>query len=420
MKITNREAFEWRQEHQEDIAAGVEDFLRRVGRRGSQKSIQNARNALIVFASFEKKLPDEYVKEIKGGRDVYTFLDDYVGWLVEECKLAPNSLKNYLSIAKKFLRFREVDVSNEKVRNKVELPRMYTVTRDRAPTIEEIRKMLINSKLNGSVIITMLASSGMRIGELLSLRVKDVDFTKKPATVRLRPEVTKDRQGRYCFISDEAKYFLLEYLGENVNKPEHHIFVSRHHASPHIGYWNADAIVSRAIRAAGIEEKDDGGRDVIHLHSFRKFFFSQLVPILGREVVEALMGHKEFLDASYRRFTEDQMRAFYLKGMNAVTVMMPHGDPEKIKQDAALEAMRAVATTFGIDPMKVRVEKEKEAGREITAEEEMELIKVEVKKLREPQDDPQMIVKEEELQTYLKDGWQFVSVLPSQKILVRK
>ncbi len=31
-----------------------------------------------------------------------------------------------------------------------------------------------------------------------------------------------------------------------------------------------------------------------------------------------------------------------------------------------------------------------------------------------------MIVKEEELQTYLKDGWQFVSVLPSQKILVRK
>jgi len=31
-----------------------------------------------------------------------------------------------------------------------------------------------------------------------------------------------------------------------------------------------------------------------------------------------------------------------------------------------------------------------------------------------------MIVREEELEGHLKDGWQFVSVLPSQKILIRK
>jgi len=43
-----------------------------------------------------------------------------------------------------------------------------------------------------------------------------------------------------------------------------------------------------------------------------------------------------------------------------------------------------------------------------------------IKKLREPQADPQMIVREEEVESYLKEGWQFVSVLPSQKILVRK
>ena len=50
----------------------------------------------------------------------------------------------------------------------------------------------------------------------------------------------------------------------------------------------------------------------------------------------------------------------------------------------------------------------------------MEIIRNEIKKLREPQPDPQMTVKEKELETYLKDGWQFVSVLPSQKILIRK
>ena len=70
--------------------------------------------------------------------------------------------------------------------------------------------------------------------------------------------------------------------------------------------------------------------------------------------------------------------------------------------------------------MKVRLEKEKEMSREITSSEEIELIKLEMTKLREPKEDPQIVVKEDELQTYLKDGWQFVSVLPSQKILVRK
>ena len=50
----------------------------------------------------------------------------------------------------------------------------------------------------------------------------------------------------------------------------------------------------------------------------------------------------------------------------------------------------------------------------------MELFENEIKKVRETEKDPQIVVKEEELESYLKDGWQFVSVLPSQKILIRK
>ena len=40
--------------------------------------------------------------------------------------------------------------------------------------------------------------------------------------------------------------------------------------------------------------------------------------------------------------------------------------------------------------------------------------------MREGEDDSQILVREEELESYLKDGWEFVSVLPSKKILVRK
>lgn len=42
----------------------------------------------------------------------------------------------------------------------------------------------------------------------------------------------------------------------------------------------------------------------------------------------------------------------------------------------------------------------------------------EAKKMRES--DPQIMVREEELEGYLADGWQLVSVLPSQRILIKK
>ncbi|MCP8313770.1 MAG: hypothetical protein H3Z53_05295 [archaeon] len=45
------------------------------------------------------------------------------------------------------------------------------------------------------------------------------------------------------------------------------------------------------------------------------------------------------------------------------------------------------------------------------------MIQNEIKKVREGERDPQRIVREEELERYLADGWRFVSVLPSQRIL---
>jgi hypothetical protein len=41
-----------------------------------------------------------------------------------------------------------------------------------------------------------------------------------------------------------------------------------------------------------------------------------------------------------------------------------------------------------------------------------------MKKREQP--DPQIIVEEKELESYLREGWQFVSVLPSRRVLIRK
>ncbi|MCK5593095.1 hypothetical protein KAI31_03255, partial [Candidatus Bathyarchaeota archaeon] len=75
---------------------------------------------------------------------------------------------------------------------------------------------------------------------------------------------------------------------------------------------------------------------------------------------------------------------------------------------------------LGIDLLEVKVAKERELQRELDRDEEIDLFENEIRKMREGEDDPQIVVDEEEVESYLLDGWEFVSVLPSQKRLIRR
>jgi hypothetical protein len=111
-----------------------------------------------------------------------------------------------------------------------------------------------------------------------------------------------------------------------------------------------------------------------------------------------------------------------LQGMRAV---LEHSDSEieqsGVIQQAKIEALKSIAKSLlGIDLVEVKVAKEKETGKELTAEETIQLFEDELKKLRDGKHNPQRIIKETELEDFLAEGWQFISVLPSRKILVKK
>ena len=419
MRVANREAYEWRRIHRREVIAQIQPYLRRVARRGSAKSVDNATTGMVVFCSYLKMPPKDVVAYLQN-HDVYEVLDGYVDWMVNECKFAPNSLRNHLSVVKKFLNLSGVEVNNERMRAKVELPRFYSITRDRAPTQDELRRILTHTDVRGKALVTMLCSSGMRIGELLSLRVKDIDFSTSPVTVNLRAEVTKDRQARYCFVSDEAVTFLREFSGQRLDSPQDYIFPTSTRGRAHrtgnipMTYWNADEILSRALRATGLDQKDDNGRDVIHIHTLRKFFFSQLVPTLGREVVEALMGHKAFLDAAYRRFTAEQMRGFYLKGMDSLTILL--------KKQGMSEG--AVIATFNRQYLVMAGYSEEEVSElgdlsQLNVEQVQELIRQKQMQSLGLNGNHQKIVGMSEVENWVTQGWDFVTPLPDGKAIIK-
>lgn len=122
-----------------------------------------------------KLLPKEILRDIKNGsKNPYSLLDDFSGYLTG--KIAPHTVQLYVSSVKRWLQNEDIEISNQKLKDKITMPRVYAITRDRAPTTPELKRMLLHTDLRGKVLISMLASSGMRIGELLSLRVMDIDF----------------------------------------------------------------------------------------------------------------------------------------------------------------------------------------------------------------------------------------------------
>jgi hypothetical protein len=142
---------------------------------------------------------------------------------------------------------------------------------------------------------------------------------------------------------------------------------------------------------------------------------------ISHPYLQFLMGHKGDIEARYSTnkgvlppdMIED-MRKCYKECEPFLSTLAQPLEQTSIIKEAKIEALKSIAKSLlGIDLLEVKVAKERELGRELSKDEELELFENELKKLREGRGNPHRIVGENELEKYLAEGWQFVSVLPS-------
>lgn len=398
-------------------------WLDRVYRRShSSNSRHAAEMALRAFDRVFGEPAEVVVDKVKRGElDAFSVFDRFVSEL-DGSGLSPHSISGYVNRVRQYFAYNDVVLDKSAFRVKVGLPRVEGPD-DRAPTVEELRRILSWGKLRTKALILVLSSSGMRLGEAIKLKVEDVDFGSRPVRITLSPKVaSKTGKGRIAYISDEAAEYLKQYLGERINDPESWVFPSEADETRHMSEDRAWRTIIECVEKAGLgksREKTVHGRRKIHPHSFRKFFFSKVVGVIGETAAHAMMGHGSYLKTYYKR-TEEERAADYLKCMPHLAIFGESPDMGRLKEEAKLEAIRVFAQALGIDPLRLRIEKQKELGREPSNEEEIEAIQSEIKRLRVGNNDPKKIVMEDELPRYLAEGWDVQTVLPSGKILIRK
>lgn len=139
-----------------------------------------------------------------GKMNVYVLLEEFLAYLTDKKSLQSNSVRQYLVGIKSYLETYDVDVIPSKFRKKVRLPNRQF--EDQEPIdAKDIRNLLLNcANRRLKTFILILASSGARATEILSVRLLDIDFKSSPTKIHLRKEITKTRTSRDIFISDET------------------------------------------------------------------------------------------------------------------------------------------------------------------------------------------------------------------------
>ena len=149
---------------------------------------------------------------LKGDISVYTLLEQFVTFLTETKPLSPNSVRQYLVGIRSYLVYYDIDIIPSKFKRKVKMPRR--LVEDHEPLdIKDIRNILLNcSNRRLKTFILVLASGGMRAGEALGIRMKDINFSTSPTKIHIRKEFSKTRVARDIYVSDEATKYLKDWI----------------------------------------------------------------------------------------------------------------------------------------------------------------------------------------------------------------
>ena len=298
------------------------------------RSVMAARVGLSQFLTFIYPDSEEeiellsmrYIKENVTNPQHFTNLLRFVKYLDERGD-APNTLHGKYANVLTWLKWNDVVFSPaESGRLKSILPRRVTVHDEGDLTKDKIVSLLSHSDVMMRAVILVLISSGMRIGECLSIRSDQLQGNE----VHLERQQMKAGKPHVYFISREAGKAIDEWfkvrdvnLERSRKKAKKCLGISSVSSDddPRIFPYSQSVVSVKFVnlqKKAGTYEYDGNAkRGRITLHSFRKFTDSTMNLHISKNMTNALIGHFEYGDGAYRRYSREQLREAY-------SVVEPH------------------------------------------------------------------------------------------------
>jgi len=272
------------------------------------------------------------------------FLNDYLAELQDD-GLKPASVINCIKAVKTFYHVNGIEV---KLAEKLKRKASY---KDRAPTPEEITRMLDMSATREAFIIAALATGGFREGTFCKLQIRhvqeDLEANKIPLHIHVEADITKGKYHAYdTFLNAEAVNLLKLYLDERKRgnrytppekiTPESPLIRSNHNAHKVVGISEKalrKIVHTIVVNANVAKQLPNSWMYSVRTHSLRKFFKTQLTALgVQQEYVEYMMGHTISTYDDIESLGIDTLRNIYASANLAIRPKTQTNRIEQLKE----------------------------------------------------------------------------------------
>jgi hypothetical protein len=268
---------------------------------------------------------------------------EYQKQRVERKEIAAGTLKNYVKVIKLFCQMNEIENLVLWKKIKIGMPKVKEQADDRAPTLEEIRKLIEYPDIRLKPIVFTMISSGIRIGAWDYLKWKHIIPLEKDGKIVAAKIIVYagEPEQYFSFISPEAYNSLKEWIdyrasyGERINGNSwlmRDIWQKTHHRYSHRIGLAADPkqlkstaikkMISSMWQVVGVRNQLDQGQkrhEFKGVHGFRKYFETHCQLVMNHNNIKMLMAHSLGESGNYHRPTETQLLEDYLKAVDLLT-----------------------------------------------------------------------------------------------------
>ena len=233
----------------------------------SERTLKTYQNAFEDFINYYKDIELDAIDD--------QMILEFMRYLVIERKVSEsyqnqmiNSIKFYYE---KVLRGKRKTYLIDRPKKEKTLP---TVLNE-----QEIRVLLkATENLKHKTILMLAYSSGLRLGELINLKIKDIDSKR----MQIRVEQSKGKKDRYTILSNKMLTIMREYFSRY--KPKEWLFEGE--KGGQYAARSIQMIVKASVRKAGIKKK-------VGVHTLRHTFATHLLEN-GTDLryIQEILGHK--------------------------------------------------------------------------------------------------------------------------------
>jgi integrase len=315
-------------------------------KRQYPKRFEKFLDYLALEGTFEDKALSFYKKAIETPQWLTNKLVEFAQYQKQRAQkgeISESTIPNYFKAVKLFCVMNDIIINWQKLNKGI--PRGKYAAEDRAPTIEEIQKLLEYPDRRIRSIVLIMISSGIRVGGFETLRWKHIFPIKDDNENIVAAKMTVypgDKEEYFTFITPEAYNAVKEWMdfresfGEIINRDS---WVMRDiWQTTNVKYgakWGLATmpkqlkssaikrLIDRALWEQGLRHQLKNGErrhEFKTVHGFRKFFKTHCEQVMKSINVEILMGHTIGVSDCYYKPSEKEILEDYLKAINVLTI----------------------------------------------------------------------------------------------------